>query len=75
MPPGGDGFYYLSAYFIVFNDESAFFDIKINVETLCTAYADQTESPSDYGHTSCSATTFAVEGKITSKKLIVKCAK
>ena len=64
VPAGGDGFYYFSVYFTVLYFESAWFDIEINGETICTAYADQSASNHpDYGHTSCSAVTDAAEGK------------
>ena len=64
MPPGGDGFYYFSAYFLVWYYESAIFDIQINGETICTAYADRDHSDNAApGPTSCSAATYAAEGK------------
>ena len=64
MPPGGDGFYYFSAYFVVWYFEWAYFDIQINGELICTAFADRNSSDNaDSGPTSCSATTLAVEGK------------
>ena len=43
--------------------EYAYFDIQINGETICTAYGDRNNSDNqDFGHTSCSAATFATEG-------------
>ena len=64
MPPGGDGFYYFSVYFVVQYYDFTYFDLQINGETICTAYTDRADSDhSDYGHTSCSAVTFAAEGK------------
>ena len=69
VPPGGEGFYYFSAYFVVWYYKVAHFDIQINGETLCTARGDRSESYStDTGHTSCSTTTFATEGKKESPK-------
>ena len=63
MPVGGDGFYFFSTYFSVVYFEFARIDIRINGETICTAYADRGNSPNaDNGHTSCSATTYAAEG-------------
>ena len=61
VPTGGDGYYYFSTFFVVRLYEYARFDIKINGETLCTAYTDQ-EIPSDDGQAACSAAVFAMEG-------------
>ena len=61
MPPGGDGFYYFSAYFLVRYYEYARFDIQINGAVLCTAYTDQ-QDPVDDGQAACSAATYATEG-------------
>ena len=64
VPPGGDGYYYFSAHFVVYYFEFAFFDIQINGETICTAYADRNDSNNnDPGPTSCGAVTYAAEGK------------
>ena len=54
VPPGGDGFYYFSAYFVVFYYEYARLNIQINGKVICTANADQVEV-SDYGQAACSA--------------------
>ena len=63
VPPGGDGFYYFSAYFAVRYFESAYINIQINGETICTAYADRSTSIyTDNDHTSCNAITYATEG-------------
>ena len=70
MPSGGDGFYYFSAYFVVYYYEFARLDIQINGETICNAHADRnTSDNADPGHTSCSAVTFAVEGKVLQRTL------
>ena len=61
MPPGGDGFYYFSAYFLVNYYEFAGLDIQINGETVCTAFTDQ-QDPVDNGQAACSAATYASEG-------------
>ena len=63
MPPGGDGYYYFSAYFAVHWYEFANLEIQIDGEAICTAFGDHVETP-DYSHTSCSAVTAAAEGKI-----------
>ena len=70
MPPGGDGFYYLSVYLFVRGDASAYFDIEVNGELVCTAYSDLTESPAtDPEITMCSGVLFAVEGILFTKCL------
>ena len=62
VPAGGDGFYYFSVYFTVWYYKFARFDMQVNGERICTAYADQSESP-DNGHASCSAATYVAAGK------------
>ena len=62
MPPGGDGYYYFSVYFVVTNDEWGLFNIEINGEILCTAYAEQQSTPLDPGQAACNAATYATEG-------------
>ena len=63
MPPGGDGFYYFSAYFLVDGGDYALFDIVINAEALlCTAQANNQATPLDLGQAACSAATYATEG-------------
>ena len=61
MPPGGDGFYYFSAYFAVNYYKFARFVIEINGLLLCTAYTDQQEV-GDEGQAACSAATYATQG-------------
>ena len=61
VPPAGDGFYYFSAYFVVYYYEFAYIDIQLNGQTLCTAYTDQQE-PFDDGQAACSAAAYAIEG-------------
>ena len=61
MPPGGEGFYYFSAYFVVYHYEYARLEIQINGAVLCTAFTDQ-QDPADYGQAACSAATYATEG-------------
>ena len=63
MPPGGDGFYYFSAYMRTLGGEFANFDIKINGELICSVTADiEDSSSSDREITSCSGATHASEG-------------
>ena len=64
VPAGGDGYYYFSVYLIVWYLEYGYFDVQLNGETICTAYADRENLIYiDRGRTSCSAATFAAEGK------------
>ena len=43
VAPGGEGFYYFSAYFHVTANEYALFDIQINGVVLCSAYGDRSK--------------------------------
>ena len=63
MPPGGDGFYYFSTYFLVQSDEIDNFHVEFNGETVCKAYAQQEEMITDDIGTSCSGIVYANEGK------------
>ena len=64
VPAGGDGYYYFSIYLIVYYYEFGYFDVQLHGETICTAFADRENSIYvDRGRTSCSAATFAAEGK------------
>ena len=62
MPPGGDGFYYLSVFLVVFGGKFGHFEIQLNGEILCTAYAEQTQTSASEGQAECSSITYAVEG-------------
>ena len=58
MPPGGDGYYYVSVYL-----QSALFDVELNEDLLCTARSDLTgSSPVNEEITSCAGVTYAIEG-------------
>ena len=61
MPSGGDGYYYIFAYFRVVHYENAGFDIQINGETLCSAWTDN-EDAFDHSQAVCGAATYATEG-------------
>ena len=62
MPPGGDGFYYFSTYFLMDEDEYGQFSIEINGSTICTVRGDNQGSTADDGQSACSAATYATEG-------------
>ena len=62
MPPGGDGFYYFSIFLMVLDLEFAYFDMQINGETICTAYASQTDTPINDENTSCMAVSYVAQG-------------
>ena len=63
MPPGGDGFYYFSTYLLVVSGEYGRFEIELNGDTVCLAYAEQRELTNDDIGTSCSGIAYANEGK------------
>ena len=63
VPSGGDGFYYLSLFLVVINPKLAYFDVNVNGETVCTAFAEQTDTPDNDGPTSCNALSYLTEGK------------
>ena len=62
VPPGGDGFYYFSAYLVVEDRESGVFDIELNDETICTAFAQQIDTLNNEENTSCNAAVYVTEG-------------
>ena len=62
VPPGREGFYYLSVYLIISSAEFGYFDIVINGDLLCTAFGDQGDTPLDVGSAACNAATYATEG-------------
>ena len=62
MPPSGDGFYYFSTYLVVDDDEYGRFDMQLNEETICTAFADQTDTVNNDENTSCHAAAYVTEG-------------
>ena len=64
MPSGGDGFYYFSVYLTTEGAESAYFDLGINGQPLCSVTGDLTTiDPTDEIATSCSGVAQVVEGK------------
>ena len=63
MSPGGDGFYYFSAYLLVQDGEYGRFDIEFKGEMICEAYAENLDTTDDATTTSCSAVVYAAEGK------------
>ena len=62
VPPGGDGFYYFSVYFVPVAGEWCRFDIELNGNVLCTVDGDQDDTPGDEGQGSCNAAIYAEEG-------------
>ena len=66
VPPGGDGFYYFSVFFLVSQYEVAYFDIEINGDVLCTAQTDQGDTLYEEGQAACSAAIYATEGRYSS---------
>ena len=53
VPPGGDGYYYISTHFVVLGFKYAFIDAQVNGVAVCTAYENNQD---DYnGNAGCSA--------------------
>ena len=65
MPPGGDGVYYFSTYLLVDDGESAYFDMTLNDDVICSTFPDHNSNGAgDFAPGSCSAVTDAVAGNI-----------
>ena len=65
VPSGGDGFYYFSVYLTTISSEFANFDLEVNTEILCSAYAELNNGVSlDEWGTSCSGVAELMEGKL-----------
>ena len=63
MPPGGDGFYYFSTYFLIPGAEWSGLDIEINGDILCSSRTDEDDSTTTYpGQAACSGAAFVTEG-------------
>ena len=63
MPPGGDGYYYFSAYMRTLGGERSIFDVELNGELICSVTADvQDSNTEDREITTCSGAAYAVEG-------------
>ena len=63
VPSGGDGLYYFSTYLLVFFGETAFFNIRVNGEILCSAWGDEdSNSGSDIPQATCSGLAQLNEG-------------
>ena len=62
VPPGGNGFYYLSTFLLGQSGELGSFEIEFNGERVCTAYSEQRETSGDDLTTSCTAIAYASEG-------------
>ena len=64
VPPGGDGFYYLSTYLVVNAGKFGRFDIMfVNNTLLCTAYTEQMGT-NDRGQAACSVIFAFSEGEL-----------
>ena len=65
VPSDGDGFYYFSVYLSTVSGESAYFDLEINGESLCSAVGELTQiSSGDEIVASCSGIAQVVEGNM-----------
>ena len=58
VPPGGDGVYYFSTYLLSFGGEYGRFDMRLNDDVICTAFADH----SNNGPGSCTAVVDVIAG-------------
>ena len=66
MPPGGNGFYYFSVYLTVRDLAFVRFDMDVNTETICTAFAESNDPSTTYPvHAACSVVAIVAEGKTT----------
>ena len=63
VPSDGDGLYYFSVYLVVIAGKWSYFDLQLNGEVLCTAFADNQETMYDEGQSACSTTVYVVEGR------------
>ena len=50
-------------YFLLINGKIGYFDMEINGRTICSASARQTDGPNSDNPTSCTAVSYAAEGK------------
>ena len=63
MPPGGDGYYYFSAFLTVDGGEFGYFDVEVNGELICTVFSDLTQTPEfDSETTFCNGVAYATAG-------------
>ena len=64
VPPGGDGVYYFSVYLLVPDGESAFIDMMLNGEVICSTYPDNNNAGADHAPASYSAVLDVVAGNV-----------
>ncbi len=63
VPPGGAGLFYLSTYLLVDDGEKGVFDMLVNGNKVCTAYADHNDGGDwDYAQAACSGLAWLKEG-------------
>ncbi len=62
VPPGGDGLYYFSLYFLGDDGEFNVLDIKVNGERWCSGDGNAFNS-THYPQAACSALAYLVQGK------------
>ena len=63
MPPGGEGWYFFSAFHRCDADEANIFDMTLNDDVICTTVEDMDGSTGgDAGQGVCSAVVHAIEG-------------
>ena len=64
MPPGGDGFYYLSTFLLGFYDEVSLFDLQISGDVLCMFCLEQDNTSLALLQSACSAVIYATQGTL-----------
>ena len=64
VPPGGDGYYYLSTYLLGINGENSHFDIQMNGKILCTVRLEQFETAGDLLQSACGAAIYTAQGTL-----------
>ena len=63
VPPGGDGVYYFSMYFMVDSGEYGRFDMFLNDDVICSTHPDHSDNGAgDDAPGSCSAVVDVVAG-------------
>ena len=63
VPPGGDGLYYFSSFFLVENTEFAQFSVVLNDVVVASSFGDG-NTGLDQAQATCSAVVDVSEGKI-----------
>ena len=63
VPPGGEGYYFLTIYVTVWYSEFVEIDLRVNGKVVCTMYEDNYETSGDWSNGGCSAVTQVTQSK------------